>query len=251
MIRVLIAEDQLLIRAALAALLAAEPDIQVVAEVGDGEQAVAGVRHCAPDVVVMDVRMPVMDGVEAVRRILGEPGTTRSDPAPDRVPAVLMLTNYHVDAAVRAALQAGAAGFLLKDAVPEDLIRAVRVVAAGDAWLDPAVTRHVIDEFSRTPGPPVRDATQLAMLTTRERQTLALVAQGLSNAEIADILYIGTGTVKTHVGHILTKLDLRDRAQAIALAHRYRLTDPVAHRLGDDADADPKGSRAERRSRLV
>lgn len=258
MIRVLIAEDQTLIRAALAALLAAEPDIQVVGEVGDGEQAVAAVRHCAPDVVVMDVRMPVMDGVEAVRRILGKGSAARSDPAAgpasdpasDPVPAVLMLTNFHVDAAVRAALQAGASGFLLKDAVPEDLIRAVRAVAAGDAWLDPAVARGVIDEFSRTPGPPVRDAQELAVLTARERQTLALVAQGLSNAEIADVLYIGMGTVKTHVGHILTKLDLRDRAQAIALAHRYRLTGPVAHRLRDNADTGPKGTPAGRRRPL-
>lgn len=229
MIRVLIADDQPLIRAALAALLATEPDIQVVGEAGDGEQALAAVEHCAPDVVVMDVRMPVLDGVETTRRLLGDPSPARGDPAP----AVLVLTNFHVDAAVRAALQAGASGFLLKDTAPGDLARAVRVVAAGHAWLDPVVTRRLLDEFARAPGPPVRAPEELAVLTARERETLALLAQGLSNAEIAEMLCIGMGTVKTHVGHILAKLNLRDRAQAVALAHRYRLTDP--------ADPGPQG----------
>ncbi|RIV41661.1 DNA-binding response regulator [Micromonospora radicis] len=197
-------------------LLAAEPDIEVVGECGDGAEALASARRLRPDVVLMDVRMPGVDGVAATRAIAADDTGVR----------VLVLTTYHVDDAVRAALRAGASGFLLKDAVPAELTMAVRAVAAGEAWLDPAVTRSLLTEFAALGAQPGPAAAELARLTDRERQVLVQMAYGLSNAEIAARLHIGDATVKTHVGRVLMKLGLRDRAQAVAAAYRGGLMPP-------------------------
>jgi len=220
-LRVLLADDQPMVRAGLAMLLGSEPDIETVDQAGDGQQAVDLVARHRPDVVVMDVRMPVLDGVRATAAIVGAGHLTASG-EPVRV---LVLTTYHVDEAVYAALRAGASGFLLKDAAPADLASAVRAVAAGGAWLDPAVARHLIDEFAARPEPRPVPVT-LAMLTAREREVLALVAHGLSNVEIAERLVLGEATVKTHVGRVFMKLGLRDRAQAVAVAYRTGLVTP-------------------------
>ncbi|WP_233558716.1 response regulator [Micromonospora radicis] len=216
MIRVLLADDQPLVRSGIAMLLAAEPDIEVVGECGDGAEALASARRLRPDVVLMDVRMPGVDGVAATRAIAADDTGVR----------VLVLTTYHVDDAVRAALRAGASGFLLKDAVPAELTMAVRAVAAGEAWLDPAVTRSLLTEFAALGAQPGPAAAELARLTDRERQVLVQMAYGLSNAEIAARLHIGDATVKTHVGRVLMKLGLRDRAQAVAAAYRGGLMPP-------------------------
>ncbi|GAA2116534.1 response regulator transcription factor [Kitasatospora saccharophila] len=220
-IRVLIADDQAMVRAGFAALLNAQSDIDVVGDAADGRQAVEASGRTHPDVVLMDVRMPEMDGLEAARRLL--------DPPPGVVhrPRVLMLTTFDVDDYVYEALRAGASGFLLKDAPPADLISAVRIVAAGDALLAPSVTRRLIADFARSRPAPRRDPRlRLNGLTPRETEVLELIARGLSNQEIAARLVLAEQTVKTHVGRILGKLDLRDRAQAVVLAYESGLVQP-------------------------
>ncbi|MEJ3747308.1 response regulator transcription factor [Actinomycetes bacterium KLBMP 9797] len=221
-IRVLLADDQPLVRAGIAMLLAAEPEIDIVAEAEDGLQAVALARERRPEVVLMDVRMPGMDGVAATRQITADDFV----PAADGPVKVLVLTTYHVDDAVYASLRAGASGFLLKDAAPGELVAAVRAVAAGEAWLDPAVAHRLIAEFAARPESRLPAPAQLAQLTTREREVLRLVAHGLSNAEIAAHLVLGEATVKTHFGRVLMKLCLRDRAQAVAAAFHCGLIQP-------------------------
>ena len=217
-IRVLIADDQAMVRAGFRMILDVEQDMEVVGEAADGEQALVVARHTRPDLVVMDIRMPVLDGVAATRRLLAE-----IDPPPH----VLMVTTFGDDESLYSALRAGAGGFLLKNAPPEQLVDAARNVAAGDGLLSPAVTRRVIEELARTSSPsqsPSPDA--LAELTERELEVLRLMARGLSNAEIAETLVISVGTAKTHVGRILTKLGLRDRVQAVVLAYEVGLVQP-------------------------
>ncbi|WP_217251074.1 response regulator transcription factor [Streptomyces sp. AC602_WCS936] len=226
--RVIIVDDQAMVRAGFAALLAAQSDIDVVGEAPDGAQGVELSRRTRPDVVLMDVRMPEMDGLEAARRILGPPpGGGGSASAGEHRPRVLMLTTFDVDDYVYEALRAGASGFLLKDAPPADLIAAVRVVASGDALLAPSVTRRLIADFARQrPATRGRPALRLKALTERETEVLTLVARGRSNAEIAQTLVLAEQTVKTHVSRVLTKLDLRDRAQAVVFAYESGLVAP-------------------------
>ena len=216
-IRVLVADDQALMRGGFRMILDAESDLEVIGEAIDGADAVRGFERWQPDVVVMDVRMPTMDGIEATRRI------TTIDPSAK----VLILTTFDLDEYVYDALRAGASGFLLKDRPPEELIHAVRVVAGGDALLAPAVTRRLIEEFAHRPDAPVAPAG-LEELTDREREVLVLMARGLSNAEIASSLFVAETTVKTHVGRVLHKLALRDRAQAVVLAYESGLVQPGA-----------------------
>ncbi len=219
-IRVLLADDQPLVRSGLAMLIDAEVDLAVVGQVSDGAAAVAAAREHQPDVVVMDVRMPGVDGVHATRQICAD---TFSSDQPVRV---LILTAYHVDEAVYAALRAGASGFLLKDAAPQELVTATRIVAAGDAWLDPAVARELIKEFAARPQSDTHTAVDLGLLTDREKDVLRHVARGLSNAEIADALVVTLATVKTHVSRLLLKLGLRDRAQAVMVAYETGFVRP-------------------------
>ncbi|MCU1689216.1 MAG: DNA-binding response regulator [Jatrophihabitantaceae bacterium] len=212
MITVVVVDDQELVRTGFALILGSDPGIEVVAQASDGAQALAAARLHRPDVVLMDIRMPVMDGIEATRRIT-------SDPTLSGV-RVLVVTTFDGDEYVVEALRAGASGFLLKDTPPNELIRGVGVVAAGDALLAPAVTLRLIDRFVRVePVQPPR-ATPLAELTAREHDVLMAVADGFSNLEIADRLVVSYSTVKTHVSHLLTKLDARDRAQLVMIAHR-------------------------------
>jgi DNA-binding NarL/FixJ family response regulator len=210
-IRVLVADDQSMVRAGFRMLLADQEDIDVVAEASNGLEAVAQAARFDPTVVLMDIRMPELDGLEASRRILAHNDQAR----------VLILTTFDLDEYIYEALRAGASGFVLKDDPPEQLIDAVRTVAAGDALLSPTVTRRVIEQFTTKarPEPP----RELGELTAREREIFLLIAHGLSNAEIAERLVIGDTTVKTHVTHILQKLNLRDRVQAVVLAHRTGL----------------------------
>ncbi|GGM31769.1 response regulator [Dactylosporangium sucinum] len=215
MIRVVIADDEAMIRAGLRMLLDHQPDIEVVGEAADGVQARDEVRRTEPDVVLMDVRMPRADGITAARQILAESAAK-----------VVILTTFDEDAAVQQALRAGVSGFLLKVAPPEQLVHAVRTVAAGQALLDPAVTLRVIESFAAAPGADPRAAQRLTDLTEREVDVLRLVARGLSNAEIAAELYLGEATVKTYVSRMLTKLDLRDRVQAVAFAYESGLIRP-------------------------
>jgi DNA-binding NarL/FixJ family response regulator len=216
-IRVLLADDQELVRAGFAMVLGAQPDMTVVGEAGDGQAAISLLRTTPADVVVMDVRMPRLDGVEATRRIC-ERGER---------PRVLMLTTFDLDEYAYAALKAGASGFLLKDVPPEELLFGIRAVHSGDAVVAPSTTRRLIDRFAPLfpdgdgPGPPA-----LAGLTGREREVLAHVAQGLSNAEIAGRLFVSEATVKTHVGRVLAKLGLRDRVQAVVFAYETGLVRP-------------------------
>jgi DNA-binding NarL/FixJ family response regulator len=217
MIRVLLADDEPLVRTGIGLILSAEPSIEVVGAVGDGNEALAGVRELKPDVVVMDVRMPGMDGVEATRHIIDSPPTGQS------VPAVLVLTTYHADEAVRSSLRAGASGFLLKDAAPDELVSAIHAVAAGEAWLDPAVAKRLLAEFKGRPESPLPSSEQIARLTQREREVLVLLAHGLTNATIANHLFIAEATVKTHVNRLLMKMGLHDRAAAVAAAYRTGL----------------------------
>ncbi len=217
-IRLVLADDQALVRVGFRMIIDAESDLSVVAEASNGVEAVEASRQHRPDVVVMDVRMPVMDGVEATRVVTSLPGP----------PRVLMVTTFDLDEYVHAALTAGASGFLLKDAPPEELVNAIRVVDSGNALLAPTVTRRLIEEFTARPHPEppgVPAATDpdplIATLTSRELEVLEHVAQGLSNAEIAEALFVGATTVKTHVGRILMKLGLRDRVQAVVFAYEH------------------------------
>jgi DNA-binding NarL/FixJ family response regulator len=214
--RVFIADDQALVRAGFRRLLETTDGIEVVGEAGDGIEAVEGARRVRPHLVLMDIRMPRLDGIEATRRLVSDGTGMR----------VLILTTFGLDNYVYDALRAGASGFMLKDAPPEELLAAVEVVARGDALIAPAVTRSVIEEFVRRSPEARPPAPGLDELTTREREVLQLVAQGLSNAEIADRLVVSTGTVKTHVAKILFKLDLRDRIQAVILAYESGLITP-------------------------
>jgi DNA-binding NarL/FixJ family response regulator len=218
-IRVMVADDQALVRVGFCGIIAATPGLAVVGEAGTGADAVDMARATRPDVVLMDVRMPVMDGIEATRRITADARTQDV--------RVLILTTFDLDEYVYAALRAGASGFLLKDTMPADLLNAIRVIAAGDALLAPSVTRRLLGEFASRPelSPPQVPAglEQLRDLTEREREVLTLVAQGLSNAEIAGKLSISPATAKTHVAHLLTKLDCRDRIQLVIIAYRAGL----------------------------
>jgi DNA-binding NarL/FixJ family response regulator len=214
--RVFIADDQALVRAGFRRLLETTDGIDVVGEAGDGIEAVDGARRVRPHLVLMDIRMPRLDGIEATRRLVSDGSGVR----------VLILTTFGLDHYVYDALRAGASGFMLKDAPPEELLAAVEVVARGDALIAPAVTRSVIEEFVRRAPPRTSPPEELDDLTAREREVLQLIAQGLSNAEIADRLIVSSGTVKTHVAKILSKLDLRDRIQAVILAYESGLIRP-------------------------
>ncbi|OII65884.1 response regulator transcription factor [Streptomyces sp. CC77] len=220
-IRVIIVDDQAMVRAGFAALLSAQPDIDVVGEAPDGRAGVQVGRSSHPDVVLMDVRMPEMDGLAAARELLNPP------PGVTHRPKVLMLTTFDVDDYVYEALRAGASGFLLKDAPPADLISAVRVVAGGEALLAPSVTRRLIEDFAaQRPASRRARSVRLNGLTPRETEVLELVARGLSNQEIAERLVLAEQTVKTHIGRVLAKLGLRDRAQAVVFAYESGLVTP-------------------------
>ncbi|SEL67331.1 response regulator [Streptacidiphilus jiangxiensis] len=218
MIRVLVADDQALVRGSFRLLVDTAPDLEAVGEAETGEEAVALARLHRPDVVLMDVRMPVMDGIEAARRIAGDPATADV--------RVLMLTTFDLDEYVFSALHAGASGFLLKDTRPADLLAAIRVVAAGDALLAPGITRRLIEQFTRGPIPTAAPAAVLADITEREREVLTLVGLGLSNAEISERLHVSPSTTKTHIGRLLTKLTARDRAQLVIAAYESGLIRP-------------------------
>jgi len=218
MIRVLIADDQTIVRAGFAALLAAQPDIDVIAQGANGREAVRLAETHRPDVVLMDIRMPELDGIDATRRILADPANAAT--------RVLVLTTFDVDEYVYEALSAGASGFLLKDSTAEDLVSAVRVVARGDALLAPQVTGRLIREFARQRRAKPQPSPALATLTARETEVLGLIASGLSNGEIASRLVVSEHTVKTHVARVFTKLSLRDRAQAVVLAYESGLVTP-------------------------
>jgi DNA-binding NarL/FixJ family response regulator len=215
-IRVVIADDQGMVRSGFSVLLNAQPDIEVIAEAVNGEEAIARAAELHPDVILMDVRMPVLDGLQATRVITGMDGA----------PKVLVLTTFDLDDYVYEALRSGASGFLLKDASANELAEAVRLVAAGDALLSPGVTRRLIAEFARMGAPRSPGRQQLDGLTERESEVLALVARGMSNAEIAGYLVVAEQTVKTHVSRILMKLGLRDRTQAVVLAYETGLVHP-------------------------
>jgi len=217
--RCLIADDQAVVREGLAAILAAQPGLQVVGQAADGADAVAQARTLSPDVVLLDVRMPVMDGLQAAREIL-------RGVAGQQGPRVLMLTTFDLDDYVYRALRAGASGFLLKDASAAELVHAVRVVARGEALLAPSVTQRLIADFARLPRQDQPPAPELDVLTKRETEVLLLIARGLSNAEISDTLVIADQTTKTYVGRILAKLGLRDRAQAVVVAYESGLVTP-------------------------
>ena len=216
MIRVLVADDQALVRGGFRLILDAQPDIEVVGEAADGVEALERARALRPDVVLMDIRMPALDGLEATRRLLAD-----TDP-----PRVLMLTTFDLDEYVYDALRAGASGFLLKDVRPEQLADAVRVVAAGDTLLAPAITRRLVEQYLRRPRPGAQTPTSLDSLTDRELDVLRLVARGHSNQQIAGTLFLGESTVKTHLTHLFAKLGLRDRAQAVVLAYETGLIEP-------------------------
>jgi DNA-binding NarL/FixJ family response regulator len=221
-IRVVVADDQALVRSGFRMLLTGEPDIEVVGEAGNGAEAVALAASERPDVMLMDVRMPVMDGLEATRRISGDDSMAAT--------RVVILTTFDLDEYVHEALRAGASGFLLKDTLPADLINAVRVVAAGDALIAPKVTRRLIEEFANRPAPGAAAAAAavLDQLTDREREVLEVVARGRSNAEIAAALFVSHATVKTHISRLLMKLDARDRAQLVMIAYETGVVAPGA-----------------------
>jgi DNA-binding NarL/FixJ family response regulator len=216
-IRVIVADDQELVRSGISGLLASESDIDVVAEAENGEEALAAAVAHEPDVIVMDVRMPVLDGIEATRRIAQIPSLEHT--------RVLILTTFDADEYVYEALRAGASGFLLKGARAETLLEAVRVVASGDSLLAPSVTRRLVERFSAAPA-AVTSAPAVEELTGREREVFALIAKGLSNDEIANDLVISAATAKTHVSHVMTKLGARDRAQLVAWAYEWGIVTP-------------------------
>ena len=216
MISVLIVDDQELVREGLRMLLDAEPDLSVVGEAGNGSQALAQARRLDPDVILMDVRMPEVDGVEATARLVRGGGRAR----------ILMLTTFNLDEYVYRAMKAGASGFLLKDATREQLAGAVRTVAAGESLLAPAITRRLIDDFCRGPAPGAATASAVGPLSERELEVVRLVAQGLSNCEVAARLYLSEATVKSHVARILAKLGLRDRVQVVVFAYEHGVVRP-------------------------
>ena len=222
MIRVVVVDDQALIRTGFEMILNSEPDIEVVATCDDGIAAVEAVRRWRPDVVLMDIRMPKLDGIGATREIMAE---TAADAAG---PRILILTTFDLDEYVFDALQAGATGFLLKDTPPETLVEGLRVVAAGDALLSPTVTRRLIEQFSKQPSLAAPDPTVFGELTDREHDVLLCIARGLSNAEISESLFVSEATVKTHVSRVLAKLSVRDRVQAVVLAYENGLVTPGA-----------------------
>jgi DNA-binding NarL/FixJ family response regulator len=218
MIRVLIADDQALVRGGFRMILDAQKDMQVVGEAEDGKQALTLARELEPDVVLMDIRMPELDGLEATRRLVASP----------QAPRVLMLTTFDMNEYVYEAMKSGASGFLLKDVRPEQLADAVRTVAQGEALLAPTITRRLIEEFTRRPPPGQKAPAELSELTDRELDVLKLIAKGHSNSEIAHTLFVSEATVKTHVTRVLSKLDLRDRVQAVVLAYETGLVQPGA-----------------------
>jgi DNA-binding NarL/FixJ family response regulator len=215
MIRVLVVDDQALLRGSFRMLIDTAPGLETVGEAGNGAEAVQLVRELSPDVVLMDVRMPEMDGIEATRQISASSDTR-----------VLMLTTFDLDSYVYAALRAGASGFLLKDTPPSELLSAIRTIAAGESLLAPSVTRRLIAEFTSRPEPAQAVARELTSVTEREREVLALIARGLSNTEIAEHLHVGLATVKTHVSRLLSKLNARDRAQLVIVAYETSLVRP-------------------------
>ena len=226
-LRVVIVDDQALVRAGFEKILDTEPDITVVAAGADGEEAVSLADRHHPDIVLMDIRMPRLDGIAATRRIVaGVPSPTK----------VLMLTTYGIDEYVFEALRAGASGFMVKDASPEDLVAAVRTIARGDALLDPTVTRAVIDEFVRRSPRPRNPGRELDRLTEREREVLNLLTRGYSNTEIANTLVVGDATVKTHITHVLMKLGVRDRVQAVIYAYENGLIKPGGARPSSETE---------------
>jgi DNA-binding NarL/FixJ family response regulator len=236
-LKVVVADDQALVRVGFRGIIDATPGFTVVGEAANGREAIAVARRARPDVILMDVRMPLMDGIEATRQITAAPETCHI--------RTLILTTFDLDEYVFAALRAGASGFLLKDTLPADLLSAIRVVAAGDALLAPSVTRRLIGEFARLPATPAEPsgangASALAGLTEREVEVLTLVARGMSNAEIADHLTISPATAKTHVGHLLAKLSARDRVQLVIVGYQNGL---VLAR-GDDPPEPPAALRA-------
>ena len=219
MIRVAVVDDQALVRSGFAVLLRSAEGIEVVGEGSDGRQAVELARRCRPDVILMDIRMPEMDGLEATRRITADRATAST--------RILILTTFDLDEYVFEALRAGASGFLLKDTLPDELLAAVRVLASGEALLAPTVTRRLIEQFvQQPPAPPAPPHPGLGRLTDREREVLGAVARGLSNTEIAENLFMSPATAKTHVSRILTKLDARDRAQLVMLAYETGVAVP-------------------------
>jgi DNA-binding NarL/FixJ family response regulator len=233
-IRVLLADDQELVRAGFRMILEDEPDIEVVGEAADGREAVDATRRLGPDVVVMDIRMPVMDGVEATRQ-LAKVGA-------DRSPRILVLTTFDADEHVVEAIRAGASGFLLKDVAPTEFVKAIHIIASGDALIAPSVTRRLLGRFARLPVPADEaHADSLRQLTEREREVLKLVALGSSNREIAEQLSLAEPTVKTHVSHLLLKLDLRDRAQLVALAYEAGIVRPGSGQPERHATQDRSG----------
>jgi DNA-binding NarL/FixJ family response regulator len=219
-IRVLLADDQALVRGGLRKIVDTEPDMQVVAEAADGLDAVDAAARSRPDVAVVDIRMPRLDGIEATRRILAAAG--------DAELRVLVLTTFGLDEYVYESLRAGASGFMLKDSPPEQLVEGIRLIDAGGALIDPAVTRSVIEEFARRSPPPSASAAADPDLTAREREVLELLTRGRSNAEIAADLFLTEATVKTHVAHVLMKLGVRDRVQAVIWAYEAGLVTPGA-----------------------
>jgi DNA-binding NarL/FixJ family response regulator len=223
-IRVLIADDQHMVRAGLRLILLPYDDIELVGEAADGREALELARQLHPDVVLMDVRMPIMNGIETTRKLQA--------PGAQQPPRVLVLTTFDLDEYVYEALRAGAAGFMLKDEPPDRLVAGIRTVAAGESLLAPSVTTRLVEEFVRRPGAVAVEGTRLSELTAREREVLQLVAAGRSNDEIASDLYVSRATVKTHIGSIFSKLDIRDRAQAVVFAYESGLVRPGAASSG-------------------